>query len=169
VVNNAAIVESGYKVLRGELGAPSNSGLCLMLTRLIVENAFGLPSHGWYKWRTHVVERAPGDDNDPWARDMERSMREGDFGVLTPPDGSRYVTGAQLAAVAEPGDLLFRWDVARTRAGTFIGHVGVLMDGQMVLENINPASRPGSFQLGSTALTPLSMFPVTLVARFAPE
>jgi hypothetical protein len=161
-------VESAFKLLRGELPAPTRPGLCLQLVRLVVEDAFGLPSHGWYKWMTRRVERAAGDDSDPWARDMERSLRVNEFAVASPAGSTRYVTGGQLAAACEPGDLLFRWDVARTAQGTFVGHVGILMPGELVLENVNPNSRPSSLCRGTTALTPLSAFPVTLAARFSP-
>jgi len=168
VAGNERVVESAYRLIRGELRAPASAGLCLMLARLVVEDAFGLPSHGWYRWLTHRVEREPGDDTDPWARDMERSLRAGGFGVAEPAAGERYVSSVALAPVCEAGDILFRWDVAKTRQGTFVGHVGILMPGEMVLENIGPASRKRSFFNGPTALTPLSDFPVTLAARFAP-
>jgi hypothetical protein len=166
---NERIVESAYKLMRGDLNGPADPGFCLQMVRLVVEDAFQLPSHGWYKWLTHRVERAAGDDTSPWARDMERSMRAGGFAAVGPSEGNRYVVRGQLAAACEPGDLLFRWDVAKTKAGTFVGHVGVLLPGQLVLENINPASRACSLVRGSTAVTPLSMFPVTLAVRFAPD
>jgi hypothetical protein len=172
-VNNAAVVESAYKVLRAELQVPDQAGFCLKLVRLVVEDAYGMRSHEWYKWRTHPVERAPGDDDSPWARDMERSLRLAGMAVALPPENvqkpeDRYVSTLHLASVCEPGDLLFRWDVARTKQGTFVGHVGILMPGGMVLENVSPRSRLYSFTRGVTVLTPVANFPTTLAVRFDP-
>jgi len=166
--NNELIVEASYRVMRGQLKVPTRAGFCLQMVRLIVEDAFNMPSHSFYRWKTHMVERAPGDDFDPWARDMERSFRLDGYGVAVPQENSRYLTRLELQSAA-PGDLLFRWDVARTRQGTFIGHVGILMPGGLVLENINPASRPTAMTRDVTALTSLEAFPVTLAARFRPE
>ena len=171
---NDRIVESGYRVLRGELTVPRSAGLCLQMVRLVVEDACDLAPYGFYRWRTHVVERAATDDDSPWARDMERSLKAAGMAVAEPTPNpktreDRYVSMMHLASVAEPGDLLFRWDVAQTRAGTWIGHVGILMPGNLVLENIAPSSRPESFQRQSTSLTPIQNFRVTLAARFLPS
>ena len=165
---NEKVVQAAYDALNGKVTLPTQSGFCLQHTRLIVERAHGLPSHGWYKWRTHIVERAAGDDTAPWARDMERSMKMNGFEVVSPEAGSRYLTEEQLTH-AQPGDILFRWDVYKTKAGTFVGHVGILMPGGLVYENINPNSRRTSYQLGVNALTPLKDFATTLVARFDPD
>jgi len=143
----------------------------LKLVRLVVEDAYQMPSHKWYEWRTQPVERRPGDDDSPWARDMERSLRLAGMAVALPPENvqkpeDRYIPTVHLASVCEPGDLLFRWDVARTQQGTFIGHVGVLMPGGLVLENVRPTSRLFSLSRGVTVLTPIQHFPVTLAVRF---
>ena len=170
---NESVVDSAYKVLRGEMTVPTEPGYCLQLTRLIVEDACKLEPWGFYKWRTHPVERADGDDQSPWARDMERSLKLAGMSVAEPTSApktteDRYVPMVELVSVTEPGDLLFRWDVARTKAGTFIGHVGVLLPGGVVLENVSPQSRPNSFKRTVTSLTPLRLFPVTLAVRFNP-
>jgi hypothetical protein len=173
VSTNELVVDSAYKVLRGEMTVPTEAGYCLQLTRLIVEDACNLEPWGFYKWRTHIVERAPTDDTAPWARDMERSLNAAGMSIAGPMldpkvREDRYVPMVVLASLVEPGDLLFRWDVARTRAGTFIGHVGILLPGGVVLENVSPGSRPNSFRRNVTSVTPLKFFPVTLAVRFNP-
>ena len=173
VSSNELVVDSAYKVLRGEMTVPTEAGYCLQLVRLVVEDAFDMHSHEWYNWLTYPVERAPGDDRSPWARDMERSLNAAGMSIAAPTSApktieDRYVPMVELASVTQPGDLLFRWDVAKTKAGTFIGHVGVLLPGGMVLENVSPGSRPNSFRRNVTSLTPLKLFPVTLAVRFTP-
>lgn len=165
---NEKVVQAAYDAINGKIKLPTSSGFCLQHTRLIVERAHGLPSHGWYRWRTHTVERAPGDDNDPWARDMERSMRMNNFTVAAPEEGKRFLTEEQVAQ-GIPGDIVFRWDLYKTRAGTFVGHVGILMPGGLIYENINPNSRQTSYKLGVNSLTPIREFPMTLIARFDPS
>jgi hypothetical protein len=165
---NEKVIQTAYDALNGNMNLPTQSGFCLQHTRLIIERAHGLPSHGWYKWMTHKVERAPGDDNDPWARDMERSMRMGGFEIASPSAGNRYLTREEVA-LGEPGDIVFRWDLYKTKAGTFVGHVGILMPGNLIFENINPNSRPNSYKLGVNSLTPIKDFPLTLIARFDPS
>jgi hypothetical protein len=167
IVEYNPVVDSGYRIMRGDLKAPVHSGFCLQLTRIIIEDAYSMKSHAFYNWLTHPVERAAGDDREPWARDMERSLRNAgmakDFG------DERYVRPERILGDCEPGVLLFRWDTAPSRAGTFIGHVGVLMPGGMVLENVHPRHRSGSFFRGVTALTPLEEFRVTTVIQFDPK
>jgi hypothetical protein len=161
------IARAAYALVRGDLPAPSKSGLCLQLVRLVVESAYGMKPHEFYRWRTHPVERLPGDDNDPWARDMERSLREAGMAALRPDEG-RYVSTETLLLNGNPGDLLFRWDTAKNARGSFVGHVGILLGGGLVLENVNPAYRPASLMRGVTALTPVSKFLTTLAVRFVP-
>lgn len=160
------VVDAAYRMLSGQLKAPEHAGFCLQLTRVVIEAAYDMKPYEFYKWRTHVVERAEGDGNEPWARDMERSLRFAsmayDFG------DKRYVSFDDIIAECEPGDLLFRWDVARTKQGTFVGHVGILMPGGMVLENVDPRHRSRSFFRGVTALTPLTDFRVTTAIKFNP-
>lgn len=160
------VVDAAYRMSNGQLKAPEHPGFCLQLVRIIIEAAYGMKPYEFYDWRTHPVERAEGDSNEPWARDMERSLRIAgmnyDFG------DQRYVRSEDIIAECDPGDLLFRWDVARTRQGTLIGHVGILMPGGMVLENVDPRHRSNSFIKGYTALTPLNDFRVTTAIQFNP-
>jgi cell wall-associated NlpC family hydrolase len=165
VTSNERIIRSATKALAGELQLPVATGYCLRLVRIIVEHALGINFYATYL--THRVERAPGDDTDPWARDLERSLREGGHGIITPPAGanSRYIGNRTLRELAQPGDLLFRWDVAPTKAGTNVGHVGILLAHDLVLENINPRFRPDGFHRRGTSVTPLVHYRTTLVAR----
>jgi hypothetical protein len=165
---NERVVKAAYEAINGKIKLPTTSGFCLQHTRIIIERAHGLPSHGWYAWRTHPVERLPGDDKDPWARDMERSLRANGFAVESPTTGNRYLTEEQVSN-GIPGDIVFRWDLYKTKAGSFVGHVGILLPGGVVYENINPNSRPTSYKLGVNSLTPIKDFRMTLIARFDPE
>lgn len=142
---------------------PVTSGLCLRLVRLVIEHALDIDFYAQYL--THKVERAAGDDHDPWARDLERSMRHADLAIAEPQPNQRYVGMRALKELAMPGDLLFRHDVAPTKAGTFVGHVGILLHNGLVLENINPRFRPEGFHRRNTAVTPLVYYRVTLAAR----
>ena len=169
---NDRIVDSAYAALRGDIpNLPNEHGACLMFVRLVVEHAFSLASHEWYQhWRTHPVERKPGSTRAPWARDMERSLREQGMAVSTPrsgPDGdpTRY---AVLNENVLPGDLLFRWNVAANDFGDYIGHVGIFMPGRLVLESVTPAWRPRALVRGATCLGDARSWPTTTVIRFDP-
>lgn len=163
MTSSERIIRSAEKALAGELQLPVSSGYCLRLVRMVIEHALDIDFYGTYL--THRVERAPSDDTDPWARDVERSMRLGGYAVLAPQPNQRYVGMRALKEVAMPGDLLFRHDVAPTRAGTNVGHVGILLHNGLVLENINPRFRPEGFHRRNTAVTPLVYYRVTLAAR----
>ena len=166
VAYREAILESAYLVAQGRGRVPTDkqgrnvSGLCLAQTRMIIEDAFGWPSHFWYeKYVTEWVQ-PPGYDRrlGHWARDAERSLRN--LGMAVP-----YENRAA-------GDLLFKWKSAYSMQwGAYIGHVGVLIDGDLVLENINPRFRLGEgFMRGSTGITPVDAWEqVTTVIRFIPE
>jgi len=159
------IITSAYRALRGELAVPNEPGLCLKLVRVIVEDAFGMQPWSWYsEWlkADRRVQRAEGDDYEPWARDMERALREAGFAYsFNLSANSRYVPHERIMNSCSWGTLLFRWDTAKTRRGTFVGHVGILMPGGLVLENANPVIRQDSLVRGFTCLTPLAKFPVT--------
>jgi len=166
---NEDIVDSALMVLEGGLPVPTQSGYCLKLVRIVIEDAFEWPSHKFYEYRTDIVERHPKDDSSPWARDMERSLHNQGMTILNPKNGQRYVSPGEIIEHAQPGDLLFKWNSARTRNGTYVGHVGILMHNNLVLENINSAFRSKGFMRGVTGLTPLNEFLVTRVIRFDPR
>jgi len=163
VTSNEKILRSIDKAINNELPMPIPAGFCLKLVRLIVEDALSIDFYRTFL--THRVERADGDDNDPWARDLERSMRNAGLGILAPQANQRYVGNRIIKEHALPGDLLFRHDVAPTPAGTNVGHVGILMHHGLVFENINPKFRPEGFNRRSTSMTPLAFYRVTLVVR----
>lgn len=172
---NQRIVQTAYALLRGDLKAePTDPGLCLQLVRVVIETA--LYAGRWILYpvyRTIVVEQAKRASQDPYARDLEASLRDRGMALDLPRTGpagdpSRYVelAAADAQGLLEPGDLLFRWDTAPDRAGVYIGHVGLLMPGQLVLENVR--TRAGSLQRGPTTLAKLGTWPVTTVVRFTP-
>lgn len=159
------VIESCYKVLQGRLPVPTMPGLCLKLVRLVIEDAYGMPSGKFYDWRTDVVDQYVRASQDPYARDMERSLRYAGMAVELDYHG-RYVKLDD--ARIKPGDLLFRYDTAKDARGIWVGHVGILMPGGLVLENIDPRSRLKSLNRGPTCLTPFGFWPVTTVIRFRP-
>ena len=169
---NQRIVASAHAAIRGELNLPTQPGLCLAMVRVIIEHAFGWPSHEWYRWRTITVKRSPGANQDPWARDTEASLRAARMDVVLPRAGppgdpTRYVDLSE--ADPEPGDLLYRWDTAKAATGEWIGHVAIYLGHELVLENIDPRARPGSMNRGPTVLSRLGAWPVTTVIRFDPS
>lgn len=173
---NQAIVDSAYAVLRGKLLPPKTSGMCLSLVRIVVEHALYKGAYVWYeRYQTRPIERidgAPTPKQSPWARDMERSLKAAGMALDVESTGGRYLVVAGNKHV-QPGDLLFRWDAAPTKQARddpkFIGHVGIMLHGEMVLENIDPDLRVSSFKRGVTAMTPIQNFPVTAVIRFDPR
>jgi hypothetical protein len=141
-----------------------------------VEHALFGGAWRFYEWRTRDVDDKPDALTEPWARDMERAFKAAGMALDLPRvgparDPGRYVdwwhpeTQAQLL----PGDLVFRWDTAQHHSGAFIGHVGVLVARDVVVENVNPANRASrTWNRGPTVLGPLT-WPVTTVVRFDPE
>lgn len=160
---NTLVVNSCYRALYGLLELPAQSGLCLQLVRLVIEDAYDLGPGAFYALRTTVVDADKRASLEPYARDMERSLRDRGWAVSQPYAGN-YVN-SRGATDLKAGDLLFRWDIAKDARGVYVGHVGILMPGSLVLENVNPVGRPRSLARGSTCLTPLWTWPVTTVVR----
>lgn len=173
MTNNAAILRAAHAIIRGQTPAPKDHGLCLALVRIILERAFWGGAWALYdRHRSHIVERDSSSNRDPWARDMERSLTQQGMSVTVPrlmtgPDPGRYVDLAAAEAFLQPGDLLFRWDTARNAHGDYVGHVAVLLEGGLVLENVR--FRTGAFEQGSTKITWLGSWPVTTIIRFNPS
>jgi len=158
VTPNERITAAAWRAVLNQLnGLPTRPGWCLQAVRVIVEEALGWPSHELYRrFLVAGTSRRPGGPEqrvaaarlDPWAADMEASAKQ---------------LGWQVPGVErQAGDLVFNHAVAAP-----IGHVGVLISRDVVLENIDPAFRPGSVHLGhhSLSLTPYAALPWTLVAR----
>lgn len=167
MTSNERIVSAAYAFARGQHASPNRPGMCLQLTRLIIETALDLPAFALYDGLERV-ERAPGDDTDPWARDLERTYKNRGWAILEPDPGRRYIQKDAILT-APPGSILHRWDAAKTSAGTFIGHVGILLHGGLVIENINPLYRKRSFHSTTNrflAITPIDDFAVTLVTNY---
>ena len=175
---NQQIVSAAYQVIRGEIPEPTAPGYCLRLVRTVIEHAV---YEGRYRLYEQVLKRRVDPDlrasNDPYARDLEANLR--DFGMDVPGleradgppgDPARYISHIQssiASGVILPGDLLFRWDVVRDQNGVFVGHVAILLDHGLVLENV--AARPGRLSRGPTFLSVAGDWPVTSVMRFNPE
>lgn len=154
---NEAIRASAYRAARGEIrGLPTAAFYCLKLARLIVEDALFEGRVEFYD-RYLVARTTQGhekrDDWTPWAADAEASMKKLGFAV---PFSDR-----------QAGDLVFNYRAARP-----YGHVGVLIEPNLVLENIRPEYRPRSIHIAGKhflSLTPLEHFEHTLVARLQPR
>ncbi len=168
---NERIVSAAYAGLRGDLTLPATGGMCLQAVRLIVERALYGGAYAWYeRQRVIRVEEAKRASHDPYARDLEASLRHLGLALDLPRralggDPHRFVDlhEATRRNLLLPGDLLFRWDVVPDRNGVLIGHVAVLLPGHLVLENV--ATRPGALARGPTVLSKLGAWPVTTVAR----
>lgn len=171
---NQRIVDAALGVLTGRTPTLDKPGLCLAQVRIIVERALFGGAWRLYDWRTRSASDKPQGITDPWARDLEASLKAAGMALDLPRvgparDPTRYVDRGASGELLQPGDLVFRWDTAQHSSGAFIGHVGVLVARDVVLENVNPAYRAlRSWNRGPTVLGPLS-WPVTTVVRFDPS
>lgn len=159
MTTNDLIVKAAVAAANGSVpGLPTQGGWCLKTTRLIVEWALFDGRAEFYKrWLVAGTTKRGGTDKerlrearaDPWAADVERSMKQLGLGVP--------------ALLRKPGDLVFNYHAAAP-----IGHVGILLTRDMVLENIRPDFRKGKsvhLKHGSLSITPYEALPWTLVAR----
>lgn len=176
---NERIVTAAYAVLRGDTPAlePRDDkgavkpGMCLAQVRLIVERALYGGRWAWYDAQRVIrVEEGKRASQEPYSRDMEASLRHLGLALDLPRrphggDPARYVDLAEATRrdLLKPGDLLFNWATAPDRNGVYVGHVAVLLPGQLVLENI--ATRKGALAREATAISRLGVWPVTTVAR----
>ena len=137
---------------------PQQSGYCLMFVRLVVEWALFDGRDGEF-YRRFLVAGTSGRggtpaqnlkaaQSDKWAADVEASAKR--LGWPVP------------SLLRKPGDLVFNHAAAAP-----VGHVGILLTRDIVIENIHPSFRVGSIHLnhGSLSLTPYAARPWTLVAR----
>jgi hypothetical protein len=180
VTPNSRITDTALGLLTGRTPEPRDkhgrvpSGLCLAQVRLIVEHALFGGAWRFYDWRTRIAEGRPPGVTDPWARDLEASLKAAGMALDLPRTGppgdpTRYVDLRRAVPHLQPGDLVFRWDTARHSSGAFIGHVGVLVARDLVIENVDPAYRAKrTWNRGPTVLGPLT-WPVTTVVRFDPD
>ena len=108
---NTAVMLAAAMTLNG-LGPTPHPHYCLKLVREIVEIAYAVPPGTFYQhfW-THRVEE--NTTNEPWARDLERSLRNAGHAVTT----------------ARAGDLVFNH-----RVGLPYGHAGVMLSDALVLD-----------------------------------
>ena len=159
--NNQLITAAAWAAARGALkGVPKGPGLCLAFARVVVEAGLGMRERELYaRYLVAGTTHRPGDERvrlaaarmSPWATDFEASVKKLAWGVPL--------------ADRQPGDLIFNHNAAKP-----FGHVGILLDANTVLENIDHDYRPRSILLpNSLALTPLESRAWTLVARVQPE
>jgi hypothetical protein len=130
-------------------------GFCLKGVRLVIEYALHWPSHDLYR-RLLVTgttgregdeaERLKAARADPWAADLEASMKQ--LGLVVSGEAKR------------PGDLVFDHNKAKP-----IGHVGLYVGQNLILEVVSPHHRPRSFSRRNICLTPYPEWTPTLVAR----
>lgn len=172
---NPRIVDAALGTLTGRTPTLDKPGWCLSQVRIILERALFGGAWRLYDWRTRTAADKPAGVTDPWARDLEASLKAAGMALDVPRvgptgDATRYVDwwAPETQAQLQPGDLVFRWDTAKHPSGAFIGHVAVLVARDVVLENVNPAYRASRFwNRGPTVLGPLT-WPVTTVVRFDP-
>ena len=155
---NEAIVQSLLRALSDNYhDIATQPGLCLAWVRRVVEyGALGGRDRAFYdKFLVAGTSRRGGTEaqrlqwawQNPWASDVEASMKK--LGLQVP------------AMLRKGGDLVFNHNAAVP-----MGHVGILLDREWVVELVNPDFRPASAHLpGSVCLTRYGDWPVTLVAR----
>ena len=125
--------------VNGTVAAPQPN-YCLRLVRQIVEYAYGWgPNEFYERYWTHTVEE--NNTGEPWARDLERSFREGGYAVHEP----------------QAGDLVFNHKVAAP-----FGHAGIMLSDILVLD-VSPWSFGPPLRL-----TPVWEWEPTLVVRLPP-
>lgn len=150
------IAAAAWAALWGEFDTVDRAGLCLRFARRVVEH--GLGWSGGELYRRYLVARTQSDaatgrtDWTPWAADLEASLRSLGLGVPW--------------AERQPGDLVFSH-----RQATPFGHVGVLLERDMVAESIRAEARPRGGAFGPfRVLSRLGDWGgVTLVARVGEE
>ena len=110
VVVDVRIVLAAALALNG--GIPAQPHYCLRFVRQVVERAYGWPAYEFYRvfW-THRVEE--NRTSEPFARDLERSLRNAGLQVDTP----------------QAGDLVFNHRVAWP-----YGHAGVMLSDVLVID-----------------------------------
>ena len=150
---NEQIRVAAYAAARGEISVPGASGYCLSFVRRVVEAAlFGGRVEFYDRYLVAETSKRTGKDrgnarSDPWAADVEASMK--------------YLSYSVPFAERQAGDLIFNHKGAAP-----VGHVAVLLEPNLVLENINESYRPKSIHLGRhLSQTPIEHFPTTLIAR----
>ena len=108
---NTAVVLAAALALNGTVATPQVN-YCLRLVRQVVEAAYGMPDGAFYDlYWTHRVEE--NTTNEPWARDLERSLRAAGLTVTTP----------------KAGDLVFNHALAWP-----YGHAGIMLSSILVLD-----------------------------------
>lgn len=140
------IVHSVYKAMRGALPVPrQESGYCLRLVRIVLENALGWPDEELYRRFPNQVEGNTPKPRPWFARDIERSFRDEGWGVPL--------------SEAQPGDIAAYYDAALNEYSEYVGHIAIVMPGDdgnlWIFENIAPEYREGrgAFASGALSLT----------------
>ena len=135
-----SIVLAAALTLNGH-GPTPQPHYCLKLVREVVELAYGLPPMAFYeRWWTHRVEE--NRSGEPWARDLERSLRAAGLTVPTP----------------QAGDLVFNHAIAWP-----YGHAGIMLSDILVLDVWPNATGP------PLRLTPVWEWAPTTIIRLPEE
>lgn len=169
---NSKIVSESMKMYNAPVGNIAQvSGLCLKLVRLIVERAYGVNSHEWYKH--HVTEWVQPQgfkvSTGHWARDAERSLRNLGFQIPNNEIKAGDIVCKHDTATVSPA-LWRQLFTTPYQAGINIGHIAIYLgeiavlrsDGSLahtekvVLENINPAYRSSGRALARNGTLSLS-------------
>jgi hypothetical protein len=137
---NLKIVKACWEVVQGSLVTEGRGGFCLRFVRQVVEHAYGWKAGDFYRrFHTHTVEE--NTTTEPWARDLERSMRSNGMAVKDP----------------QAGDMIFDYKRAKP-----YGHVALMLSNSMVLE-LSPTRR--GFARGNINLVTLKEWgtPTTVI------
>lgn len=162
---NDKIVDALERHMRGEITLDEREGFCLGFVASALQAALGMPIPDFYaNYVTKVADPvAHWQQDGPWARDAEKSLRDLGMGVHDED--------------AKPGDLFFIWKDAVAHGWTmpgggvaYYGHVGILYTDALIVENVKPEYRPHSFHRGQVQLTPVNRwFRPSTIIRFDPE
>jgi len=151
---NDAILEAAYRAIRGTLAVEDRPGYCLKTVRQIIEDGLDLAPGDFYRlWvypNFHLrPDETPEDIKPYWARGAERALRNAGQAVRSIED-------------AKPGDLVFCYRVSKP-----YGHVGILLDGKLILENTYALNRGWKRDgLKAIRITPMRQWdPITTVIR----
>lgn len=133
---NLLIVMAATMAFNGRIVEPTPN-YCLRLVREIVEHALDMEPYEFYeRYWTHRVEE--NTTIEPWARDLERSLRAAGYAVYTP----------------MAGDLVFNY-----RVGLPYGHAGIMLTDNLVLDVWPDATGP------PLRLTPIQDWAPTTIIR----
>jgi len=163
---NEAILHTISQFAAGRIELDEKQNHCLGFVTSIIQRACDIPIPRFYETYVplHADPQEHWTEDEPWARDAEKSLRDACQMGVHPED-------------AKPGDLFFIWRDAEAHAWSereghkvYYGHVAVLLTPVLVIENVDAMWRPHSFSRGNIQITPRTYwFEPSTIIRFDPD